>query len=211
LFSYIDHIVIVAPSLDTGIKYVYESLGVLPQKGGAHYKMGTHNYLLNLGHSMYLEVIAINPNAPKPDGPRWFALDKLEADAKPKLLTWVVRTDDVIVAKQNSLIELGNIETMSREDMNWLITIPSDGSLPCNGVAPSLIQWLNVSHPSSRLDDSGCSLVSIEGFHPKAKAINATLQFIGLKSLFSTTKIGESEKPFLTAYIQTPKGICKLE
>jgi hypothetical protein len=211
LHSSIDHIVIVASSLDSGIKYVHENLGVMPQKGGIHEKMGTHNYLLNLGNSTYLEVIAINPGWPKPDRPRWFALDTLEPGAKPKLLTWIARTDDINLAKKNSLTEPGDIEAMNRADLNWLITIPVDGSLPCDGIAPSLIQWLSIPHPCSKLADSGCSLVSIEGFHSKANAINATLQSIGFKGFFSVTQIGESEEPSLSAYIQTPGGICKLE
>jgi len=113
--------------------------------------------------------------------------------------------------KKNALIELGDIETMSRADLNWLITIPTDGSLPCDGIAPSLIQWLNMAHPATKLADSGCSLVSIEGFHPKAETINATLQSIGFKGFFSVTQIGETEQPSLLAYIQTPGGICKIE
>ena len=100
MFSSIDHIVVVASSLDIGIKYVYEKLGVMPQKGGVHEKMGTHNYLLNLGNSTYLEVIAINPDSPKPGRPRWFGLDTIETAAKPRLLTWVARTDDINAAKK---------------------------------------------------------------------------------------------------------------
>jgi hypothetical protein len=65
----IDHIVIASPSLDAGVKYVYETLGVMPQLEGVHTQMGTHNYLLRLGNSTYLEVIAINPDAPKMERP----------------------------------------------------------------------------------------------------------------------------------------------
>lgn len=206
--SYIDHIVIVALTLDIGVKYIYDNLGVMPQKGGEHDRMGTHNYLLKLGNSIYLEVIAVNPDSPKPGRPRWFALDKPGMDAKPKLLTWIVRTEDIKTAKQNSLIEFGNIENMNRADINWLITVPSDGSLPCDGVAPSLIQWQSIIHPAAKLPDLGYSLLRLEGCHQKAEAINTTLRSIDFEGSFS---IKQSVKPSLVAYIQTPTGVCRLE
>ncbi len=62
----IDHIVITAPDLGAGAELVRRSLGVMPQAGGEHARMGTHNLLLKLGDSLYLEVIAPNPNAPEP-------------------------------------------------------------------------------------------------------------------------------------------------
>jgi len=207
----IDHIVIVSPSLDEGINYVYETLGVMPQKGGTHTRMGTHNALLKLGNSTYLEVIAVNPDLQKPDRPRWFSLDKLSADAKPKLLTWVVSTNDINSATKISSLTFGNIEAMNRSELNWLITIQADGSLPCDGVAPSLIQWINEPHPASKLTDAGCLLIRIEGFHPNATAINDSLRAIGLNGSYSVCQIGQTERPFLVAYIQTPNGICKFE
>jgi len=211
LLSEIDHIVIASPSLDEGVKYVYETLGVMPQFGGVHTRMGTHNSLLRLGNSIYLEVIAINPETPKPDNPRWFALDKPGENVKPKLLTWVARTNDIKLATANFLTLFGDIEPMNRADLNWLITIPPDGSLPLNGVCPSLIQWLNEPHSATKLSDSGCSIIGIEGYHYEAKQIRETLQSIGFEGTFSVSPIQQSEKPYLIAHIQTPNGIRKFE
>lgn len=208
--SFLDHIVITAPTLDMGIQYVCDNLGIMPQKGGEHEKMGTHNYLLKLGHSIYLEVIAINPNSQKPARPRWFDLDNLPLDAKPRLLTWVARTDDIKIARENSLVEFGSIENMSRGDINWRITISPDGSLPCDGVAPSLIQWESSSHPTSKMPDSGCTLIRLEGFHQNAEAIDTTLRSIDFQGPFSTKFIESSAKPYLVAHIKTPTGICSL-
>ena len=211
LLSEIDHIVIASPSLDAGVKYVYETLGVMPQFGGVHTRMGTHNYLLRLGISTYIEVIAINPDAPKMERPRWFALDTLGENAKPKLLTWVARTNDIKLVTTNTQTLFGDIEPMNRAELNWLITIPADGSLPFNGVCPSLIQWLNEPHPAFKLPDSGCSLTGIEGYHHNAKQISETLQSIGFEGTFSVSSIQQSEKPYLIAQIQTPNGIRKFE
>jgi len=211
LVSGIDHIVIAAPTLEAGVKCVYETLGVMPKMGGVHASMGTHNYLLSLGNSIYLEVIAINPVASKPDRPRWFGLDTLNENAKPVLLTWVARTNDIKHATQNTQTVFGNVESMSRGVLNWLITIPLDGSLPFSGVCPSLIQWLNEPHPATILPDSGCSLIGIEGYHHEADQISKTIQHIGFDGKFSVNVIQPFEDSHLIAHFQTPNGIRKLE
>ena len=91
----IDHIAVTAPTLAAGVDWVQQVLGVAPQGGGEHVAMGTHNRLLRLDDTMYLEVIAINPAAPALDQARWFGLDLLEPDAAPRLRTWIARTDEI--------------------------------------------------------------------------------------------------------------------
>src|SRR5690606_1679690 len=63
--------------------------------GGEHPRMATHNRLLRLGDTLYLEVIAPNPAAPAPGRPRWFGLDGLGPQSPPSLATWVVRCTDI--------------------------------------------------------------------------------------------------------------------
>ena len=71
----IDHLVFAAPTLAQGIEYIADLTGVTPRPGGKHAGMGTHNALVKLGERLYLEIIAIDPDAPKPARPRWFDLD----------------------------------------------------------------------------------------------------------------------------------------
>lgn len=137
----IDHITITAPTLEAGAKLVEDALGVSPQKGGEHPKVGTHNLFLRLGNALFLEVIACNPNAKKPKRPLWFALDEINSNTPAILKTWVVRTNDIHTSADDCSESVGNIEPMSRGETQWLITIPKDGSLPINEGAPALIQW----------------------------------------------------------------------
>jgi hypothetical protein len=206
----LDHLVVTAPDLEMGVKFVSETLGVFLQVGGEHARMGTHNYLLKLGESLYLEVIAPDPNAPKPERSRWFDLDHQSPHTAPKLAAWVARTTDIHVTLAASTEPLGKIEPMSRGDLHWLITIPSDGSLPFNGIAPTLIQWQTQTHPAASLQDVGCSLIGLEGFHPQASRIRALLESIRFHGEVSVLLISTDETPFLVAHIQTPDGLRHL-
>jgi hypothetical protein len=205
----IDHIAITAPSLEAGAAYVREVLGVSPQAGGEHVRMGTHNLLLRLGDSVYLEVIAANPAAPAPARPRWFGLDKLRPDAAPALSAWVARTNDIQVAVANSTDPLGDVEPMSRGALDWLITIPADGALPLGGVAPALIQWQGDTHPASQLQDFGLSLVELELHHPEPARVSRLLQSLGFEG--PVTVVQESAVAArLVAHVETPHGIRTL-
>lgn len=208
--SRIDHIVITAPSLAAGTDYVHRTLGINPEPGGEHPLMGTHNALLRLGETTYLEVIAVNPNAPRPDRPRLFELDHLSNDGKTRLATWVMRTDDIRAAVSVTEIPLGNVVVLGRGQLNWLITIPADGCLPLQGVAPTLIQWLTDSHPAIQLQDSGCSLIRLEGYHPDAEKIRAMLEAVGFAGTFSVHPLDAKESPYLVAHIETPDGLREL-
>ena len=207
---HIDHITITAPSLEIGAKFVRETLGVTPQSGGEHPRMGTHNLLLRLGDSLFLEIIAPDPAAPRPDRARWFALDSLQADAPPRLSTWVARTNDIHATGANSSEGLGNIEPMTRGALNWLITIPGDGSLPLDGIAPTLIEWQAEPHPATKLEDLGLSLVRLELFHPEPDRISTLLKSIEFEGPVSLSLLSGSVAPYLVAHINTPTGLRKL-
>lgn len=207
----LDHITLTAPTLEAGADYVRRQLGVEPQPGGEHPHMGTHNRLLRLGEAMFLEVIAVNPAAPAPNRPRWFALDHLAADATPRVAAWVAACEDIDAAVAAAApLALGNIEAMTRGQASWRITIPADGSLPLHGVAPSLIQWTVTAHPASRLEDRGCTLVALEGVHPQAEAITAMLAAVGFSGDFSVRQGGPGEPAQLVARIRTPQGVRTL-
>ena len=74
-----DHLVVAAVSLDAGAAWCEATFGVAPVPGGRHAFMGTHNRLLAIGSAAYpgtyLEIIAIDPEAPATRRARWFGLD----------------------------------------------------------------------------------------------------------------------------------------
>ncbi len=169
----LDHIVISAERLEDGVAWLEDTLGVTMAPGGKHPAMGTHNRLLGLGDT-YLEVIAIDPDAPDPGRARWFALDSFQGP--PRLTNWVARTTDLTAALAQAPQGSGQPMPLSRGDLTWTIAISEDGTLPFDGGFPGLIDWGTTAHPSTRLPDAGCRLTGLTIEHPDADALKQALQ-----------------------------------
>jgi len=210
----LDHITVAANSLDQGLEHVWTSLRIDMPYGGTHPRMGTHNHVLRLGESVFLEVIAVDPTATAPVRPRWFQLDdpRLQAELRlaPRLVTWVVRTTRIGEAFLASSRPLGAIEPIQRSDLRWLITFPDDGSLIDGGMIPSLIQWPTGVHPASRMPDLGCTLERLEAAHPDPAAYLRDLASIGADRHIEVRAIPPGSRPHLVAHIRTPDGVRTL-
>lgn len=208
--SNVDHLAVTAPNLAAGAAWVEQVLGVAPQPGGEHPLMGTHNVLLRLGESIYLEVIAANPLAPPPGRPRWFGLDALQPDDKPRLRTWIARSTDIHATLAAAGEDLGTVTEMSRGDLQWLITIPDDGKPLMGGTAPALIEWKSGPHPASRLHDHGLRLEALELFHPRPYRLMGLLEAIGLDGLVRVRRSADAKGSSLVAHVATPLGMRSL-
>ncbi|WP_309573205.1 VOC family protein [Deinococcus sp.] len=200
--AHLDHLVIAARTLDEGRAWLEGRLGVNMQPGGAHDTFGTHNAVLSLGSEAYLEVVAVDPAAPAPARPRWFALDtesmRDQLDAGPALIHWVAGVE--------GLSPGGEVLELSRGENRWNLTVPADGSLPMYGVAPSLIHWLTPPPPTS-LEDVGVRLVKLQlgTSHPdRLRARLDALEFRG------EVEVYEAPQAELRAVLQTPGGLVTL-
>jgi Glyoxalase-like domain len=174
----LDHLAIIAPTLEEGVAYVETALGVPMAAGGKHREMGTHNRLLRLGDDVYLEAIAVDPEAPPPARPRWFGLDDFAGvrrawDEGRRLQAWVARTDDINGALAAHGAFLGAAVRASRGDRSWTISIPVDGALPLGGLAPSLIAWGAAGSPAPSMPDVGARLASFEVETPNPETARA--------------------------------------
>ena len=201
----LDHLVVTAPTLESGTDWVQRELGVTLQQGGEHPTMGTHNRLLRLGETTYLEVIAVNPAAPKPERPRWFGLDGL-SPASPRLAAWVARTPDIETTFTACAKPLGAILPMHRGELRWRISVPDDGVPTLGGIVPALIEWATQPHPAAKLPDSGCTLLRLEGFHPDKTNARTVLESIRADGLLELHPLPASDKPRLVAHVLTPGG-----
>lgn len=208
----LDHLVLATHDLTQGAAWLADHLGVALSPGGVHAAMGTHNRLLKLGPSTYLELIAIDPLAPVPPRPRWFALDTPRMRARiaerPRLIHWVARSTDIVAESARSLEPLGEISPMRRGDFEWQITVPTDGHLPGDGLMPTLIEWRVPQHPAAGLPEAGCALLKLEGFHPDPVRIRTVLAALGLDHALAMHVGPDIE---LLAYLETPRGLRELD
>lgn len=208
----LDHLVVACRSLDAGRAWCEATFGVAPAPGGRHVWMGTHNLLLSLASrrfpKAYLELIAIDPEAPAPARPRWFDLDDASlqaAIAEPRLVHWVARSDD-IEAAATALRAAGRdpgvivaAERMTPRGMlRWRITLPHEGRRPMGGAVPLLIQWGDV-HPTDSLPRSGVSLEALE-----ISGVSASLA-----ACLQDAAVGTSREP-LVALLDSPRGKVRL-
>lgn len=207
----IDHLIFAASTLAQGVDYVSEVTGLTPRIGGKHVGMGTHNALLRLGERLYLEIMAIDPDAPKPQRPRWMDLDNgdLQADLldSPRLISWVARTHDIDRAIAVAGYSTGPVLPFSRGEYRWRITVPDDGSRPGGGVLPTLIQWDVTQHPADSLPASGASLTQLAASHPNPGPIRTSLQRLGLADSIHVTY---DRVVRLAAMLRTPRGLVAL-
>ena len=134
----------------------------------------THNVLLGLEEGLYLEAIAINPNAPEPDRARWFDLDRFQA--APRLTNWICRTNDLRGALDKMSAGFGEPVALRRGDLRWQMAVPEDGILPFDNCAPALIEWQSTPHPAQRLPRSSVTLRRLTICHPQASHLTELLQ-----------------------------------
>ena len=202
----IDHIVIGARTLEEGAHYVEETLGVKPVKGGVHPGVGTHNMLLGLGATCYLEIIAPDPGQPVPAHPRPFDLDdaslRTMLEAEPRLIAYVASTPalDAVVARLGPS-HAGEIRSMSRGDLAWRMAFPPQRQ-DMDNLIPPMIQWEG-DRAAKHIRDSGWRLTALEAEHPDAQALRTALTARGLAD---AVKVRQSPHPRLVAQLRHRDG-----
>ncbi len=208
-----DHLVVAARTLEEGAVWCEATLGVVPAPGGKHPMMGTHNRLLAVGSArfpgMYLEIIAIDPEAAPPARARWYDLDAAELQqaiaVSPRLVHWVARTSDieagiaVLRAEGHDAGAAVAAERMTpRGLLRWRISLRDDGRRLGDGAVPLVIEWGD-AHPCDALADSGVSVerIAIAGVSESLAA-----------SLGVSTAAADSTS--LTVSFATPRGRVEL-
>lgn len=207
----IDHFAIGAADLDQGVTAVESALGVTVPRGGKHAAMSTHNCVMQAGGESFLEIIAIDPEAPPPGRARWFTLDEAETqarlDQRPRALCWVVGTDDLDAIVARSPVDLGEVVPFSRGDRTWRLTVPKDGSLPEGGLLPAFIEWSPGPHPSSGMQDLGVALHSVQLSHPDPQWLAGVLKRLAVDHLAEVSRGPRS----LCFALDTPGGRVTLD
>lgn len=174
----LDHLTVIAPTLAEGVAHVRDCLDLDVPFGQRHAYMGTHNHLLQLGGTIYLEIVAVDPAGIHPGRARWFGLDRPERvraawDAGRRLRGWVARTDTIDGVLRGREAIFGRKVSLPPEAPAFDFAIPDDGSLPLDGAAPSLIDRRGKPRSMATIADLGARLVSFTLEHPEPEAIAA--------------------------------------
>jgi hypothetical protein len=208
----LDHLAVVAPNIAEGVAHVRDCLGLTMPEGGRHREMGTRNHLLRLGEATFLEVIAVDPEAPVPPRARWFGLGdaaqvRADWDSGRRLRGFVARTDalDGVLAAHGDL--LGQAATMTRGALSWRFGVRSDGAWPADGAAPYVMDWGPHGNPAASMPDLGARLEAIVLTHPEPDGVAELHAALGLADPPTVVK---GPGPRWSARITTPSGVRTL-
>jgi hypothetical protein len=163
------------------------------------------------GNESFLELIAIDPDAPDPGRTRWFTLDDPATQARlkdrPRALCWVVGTDDLDAVIAASPVDLGEVAFFQRGERTWRLTVPADGHLPEGGLLPAFIEWSPGPHPSAGHQDLGVTLTSVVLSHPEPARLEATLKALSVDHLARVEKGAAA----LAFELDSPSGAVRID
>ncbi len=208
----LDHITVIAPTLIEGVAHVRDCLDIEVPFGTRHDYMGTHNHRLQLGNTIYLEIVALDPEGVAPGRARWFGLDDQDTvrsdwDDGRRLRGWVANTDDIRSIVSNHGPRFGDAVPLPPERPEFAFSIPEDGSLPCSGALPSLIDHRGSPTSMADIPGMGAQLRSLTLEHPEPDAIKTLYRAL---SVDNTVQIIQGPEVRYRATIETQSGIKEL-
>jgi hypothetical protein len=203
----LDHLLIGAPTLESGIAWLEERTGVRATPGGSHPGLGTWNALASLGPRQYLEIIAPDPAQ---QGIETFYVPGLRAFPRPRLATWAAQQDRIATAwapaPPDFLCEPPREGSRVRPDQTrlaWTLAFPKHREHGVfDGALPFLIEWDKTSPHPGESTPGGLTLLSLSFEHPNAEALSLSLRAMGIESVASP-----SSAVCIRASIKTPRGV----
>ena len=162
----LDHIVLASNTLEEGTSYIENKLCIKLSNIGYHKDMGTHNRVVKISKSVYLEVISIDPNCEQIKSKRWFNLDssKLQSQLRksPRVIGYVIENTTKKILKYYE-----PFFRASRGEYKWQFSMPSTKTNNLvdqfyrNGIMPSLIKWEN-QKPINKMKNNHLDLEKLE-------------------------------------------------
>ncbi|MEM8767032.1 MAG: VOC family protein [Pseudomonadota bacterium] len=203
----IDHLMWGAPSLEAGIAEAASLFGTAPAPGGVHPGLGTCNALLSLGESVYLEVIAPDPEQDL-SGNFGGRLAQLSA---PSLITWAAGAPGLADVAERA----AGLELVARGPVPTERSAP-DGSLLAwellflgghayGSLVPFFIDWLQTPHPATT-NPAGGRFRQLEITATDAAGLNAIFAGLGMAQ-----RAEQGDLSALAAVIETESGVVRLE
>ncbi|MES0879185.1 VOC family protein [Roseibium sp. SCP14] len=208
----LDHITVIAPTLNEGVSHVRECLDLDVPFGTRHEYMGTHNHRLQLGGRIYLEIVALDPEGVLPGRARWFGLDDQQSvrsdwEEGRRLRGWVANSDSFNSIPSEHRAHFGGEVPLPFDKPSFAFCIPEDGSLPLDGAVPSLIDHKGDPTSMAEIPDLGTRLRSLTLEHPDPVAIERMYRDLMVDQ---PPEIVRGPKVRYRAVIETPTGLKEL-
>lgn len=205
--SRIDHIILGVNDLQKGIEEFERLTGVKAVYGGAHPGRGTHNALVSLGGSHYLEILAPNPE----DGgdPSWIGDLKGLASLTP--VGWAARGEDLPALRQaleNQGIETGEVRPGARDRPDGTRLAWKTLNFPpsAHALLPFFIEWEPATAHPSATSPAGCRLTGFTLEDPNPDALRKPLQAAGLQ-----VDVHEGKQSRIRISLSCPKGAADFQ
>ncbi len=200
-----DHILLGAPDLDEGVRWVEERTGAKAKFGGVHPGRGTRNALVGLGKRHYMEILAPDPAQTTSTDER---AEQLRGLTEPRIVGWAVGTTDIAETKRDA--EASGLKTLGpspgsrkRPDgrlLKWqtLFIVSNDP------LTPFFIEWDPDSpHPSQDAPPAG-TVLSLQFASARPDAFADTMKKLGIRTIV------ELAPPKITLQLKTAKGLVEL-
>lgn len=202
----LDHLLIGAPTLEGGIRWLEERTAVRAAIGGSHPGLGTWNALASLGPGQYIEIIAPDPAQP---GVETFYVPGLGEFDAPRVTTWAARGRDLARGFPSTLprdfsCEPARAGARVRPDgtrLGWTLAFPKHRRHAIfDGALPFLIEWESFDHHPGTSAPKGLAVHSLRFAHPEDESLKEALAALGIEAEVKRAA------PSIAVELETPKG-----
>lgn len=203
----LDHILWVAPTLESGCREFESLTGVCPVFGGKHEDLGTHNALVSLGPACYLEVLALDP-----DRKKVAPIAKQLADySAPSVFAFHLKQKNLVETARTCTqwgVQCSEPMQMTRQrpdgtTLTWQMLITE--SERYGRALPMFIDWGNSPHPAES-SPSGCTLVNFEILHPYGGELISLYHELGIQ-----IPVKQNTQAELRVTLNSPNGEVSLQ
>ena len=203
----LDHLLIGAPTLESGISWLEGRTGVRATVGGSHPGLGTWNALASLGPSQYIEILAPDPAQP---GVETFYVPGLRDFEAPRLTTWAAAGVDLTSRFRASLPDDLSCEPARpgarvRPDgtrLAWTLAFPKHRTRGAfDGTLPFLIEWESYEHHPGKSTPPGLTLSALHFDHPEPGPLKQALAALGIDAAVQPAAVAA-----VRVQLDTPRG-----
>jgi len=205
----LDHLLVGAPTLEAGIRWLEERTGVRAAPGGSHPALGTWNALASLGPRQYVEIIAPDPAQP---GVETFYVPGLREFDTPRITTWAACGKDLAAGFLSTLpgdlsCAPARAGARLRPDgarLAWTLAFPRHRKhATFDGALPFLIEWESFEHHPGSSAPGGLTLLGLRFTHPEGEGLKHALAALGVEEA-----VGQGA-PSIVVDLDTPRGrVC---